>query len=144
MQWKTINALIFLLRSENIWGKRKRLFGQIMKNFISLVNNHIIDRKNYFKITRVPVQPTLEENNIIFILFTSQTWKIYQAFIWLSDKTAFSLLREKDFGVPVMTQWKRVWVGTLKRQKDQKKRRETDFYGQEIRENIYMHILVVE
>lgn len=69
-----------------------------MKNFISLENITSSDRKNYCKTTKVPVQPTIKEVDIIVIvLFTSQTGKIYQAFIWSSDKTTFSLVRETDF-----------------------------------------------
>lgn len=41
---------------------------QTMKYFISLENTMPSDRKNYFKITVVPGQPTLKGINIRFIL----------------------------------------------------------------------------
>lgn len=56
------------------------------------------DRKNYFRMIRVPVQPTLKGINIAFILiFASQTWKIWWAFNGSSDKTDFSFLTNTDF-----------------------------------------------
>lgn len=63
---ETINIFIFTLRSEN--GEAGKDVCQTMKYFISLENTMPSNRKNYFKITVEPGQPTLKGINISFIL----------------------------------------------------------------------------
>lgn len=72
MLWKTV-MYSYLHIGEKMFGEAGKDVCQTTKYFISLENTMPSDRKNYFKITVVPGQPTLKGINIRLILFyTSQ------------------------------------------------------------------------